>query len=126
MISYDSSQVNITGGNIGSDLYAYSESQITISGGKIGGGISAGIDNNCHSLIVFEGSNFAINGQNVGYGDSARSYASTGTLTGTLDSGDLLNNMFVIHGNSDIIFIPEPITISLLLIGSVGFLRKRK
>jgi hypothetical protein len=120
--SLSSSEVTISGGEINLFVEAWDNSRVTISGGTIGGRIAAIRD----GLITLVGSNFAVNGTPVGYGDFASDYAINGTLTGILANGDILNNTFsLIHPGADITFIPEPGTILLLGLGGLGVLRKR-
>jgi len=124
----DSSQVTISGGSIGLALIASETSEVTISGGLIGEEIWAGVHPTHDSLITFLGSDFAINGISVGYGefDTGGSDWVHGTLTGTLANGDPLNNGFYIYGDSSIVLVPEPATIGLLGLGSLVLLRKRR
>jgi hypothetical protein len=126
----------ISGGNHGY-LTVADYSQTTVRGGTFGGLIQAGSywdkGYGHHSLIVVEGTNFVINGIPVSYGDSARDYATqvqpwmySGTLTGTLANGDVLNTTIEIIDEADMIFvIPEPATLSLLLLGGL-WARKRR
>jgi hypothetical protein len=120
--SLGSSEVTISGGEINLFVEAWDNSRVTISGGTIGGRIAAVRD----GLITLVGSDFAVNGTPVAYGDFASDYAINGTLTGILANGDTLNNSFsLVHPGADITFIPEPGTILLLGLGGLGLRRKR-
>jgi len=120
--SLGSSEVTISGGEINLFVEAWDNSRVTISGGTIGGRIAAVRD----GLITLVGSNFAVNGTPVAYGDFASDYATSGTLMGILANGDVLNNSFsLIQPGADITFIPEPGTILLLGLGGLAVLRKR-
>ena len=50
----------------------------------------------------------------------------SGVLTGTLHSGALLNNSFSISTDASITLIPEPATLSLLALGGLALLRRRR
>ena len=112
---YDS-QVTVNDGSISELLWLHGRSNVTFSGGTIGTDITV----DAEALLTFVGSNFAIDGTPVGYGDLASNYAFTGTVTGTLANGDILNNDFTITSSfADITFIPEPATLLLLGLGAV-------
>jgi len=49
-----------------------------------------------------------------------------GTLTGTLDNGDPLDNEFYIYAGSRIALVLEPATLSLLALGGLALLRRRR
>jgi hypothetical protein len=120
--AHDNSQVYIYGGLI-NVLWTYHNSNVYISGGRIGGEICAYGDD---STITFVGSNFAINGASVEYGvfDTSGLDWVHGTLTGTLSSGDELNNEVYIYRDSHIVLIPEPAT--LFLLGLVAVILRSK
>ncbi|MBN2269302.1 MAG: PEP-CTERM sorting domain-containing protein [Sedimentisphaerales bacterium] len=121
--AFDNSEVTISGGEITVFVEAWDDVRMTISGGTISGQIAAIRD----SLITLVGSNFAVNGTPVGYGDSAKKYGIMGTITGILANGDMLNNSFSIVGiGADITFIPEPGTLLLIGLGGAGILRRRR
>ncbi len=128
LFARDSSQVTVSGGSIDLDLIASETSEVTISGGLISEGIWAGVRPTDDSLITFDGSDFAINGISVGYGefDTGGMDWVHGTLTGTLANGDPLNNGFYIYGDSSIVLVPEPATLSFLALGGLALLRKRR
>jgi len=128
LFAEDSSQVTVSGGSIDLDLIARGTSDVTISGGSIGGEIFAGHAYDDNSLITFVGRDFAINSISVGYGefDTGGMDWVHGTLTGTLADGDPLNNGFYIYGDSSIVLVPEPATLSFLALGSLALLKKRK
>lgn len=132
----------ISGGQLG-NLTVADYSQMTIKGGIFGeiysGSYRRAIDYETgeytiHSAsITFEGADFAINGNPVNYGDSARNYLtpinnwmSSGTLTGTLASGESIHSTIYIIEDSDIVFVPEPATLSLLVLGAMLAGRKRR
>lgn len=134
VIAHNNSQINISGGEVWLNLYAYNNSRIFITGGVLTdprGAISAGggyqsIDN---SIITISGNDFQIDGVNVGYGEiknnSGNDYLS-GHLTGILSDGGYLNRRFEIWEQSSIVLIPEPFTLSLLALGGLVLLRKRR
>lgn len=126
LLAFDSSQVTFFSGTIDFRLQASDNSEITVSGGLIGEEIWAGTSSSADAVITFEGSDFAINGTPVSYGefDTGGSASIHGTLTGTLTNGDFLNNSFYIHGDSSIILIPEPATLFMLGLGAVMLRRK--
>lgn len=117
-------------------LFIRDSSRLLFSGGFIQENICAGSSymQNHASLIQFAGSNFKVNGLSVPIGSSLRTYATwtlydgeyclSGRLTGTLANGGTLNNMFYIYDSSNIVVIPEPSMLLLLLCG-MPLLRKR-
>ncbi len=123
----ENSLVNISGGSIGTFsgawLSVHRNSQLLITGGTIDASLSVYDD----GQITISGSNFAIDGITVDYGQY---YASNypygkGTLTGTLANGDILDGSFNIYDDASIVLVPEPATILLLSLGGL-VLRKRK
>jgi len=141
---FDYSQVNMSGGSIGFELFTWDNSQALISGGSIaydlntsgesyveisGGLIGDELNVKDNSLITIFGSNFHVDGFPVGYG-----YITTGTinelgmltgnLTGVLNSGELIDNIFYIDPDSSIFLVPEPGTLILLGLGCL-ILRKK-
>jgi len=64
-----------------------------MSGGTVGGDVVA----DDTSTIIFVGTDFMVDGTPVPYGDLT---AGAGTLTGTLASGDPINNVFEGGGSS--------------------------
>jgi len=124
----DKSQIDITGGLIGFSLYANNNSQVSISGGLISNELIA--DNS--SVLTIYGSDFAVDGLDFGYGELTSILGGGWNdeparyLTGTLLSGDLLNNDFYIGHDASIVLIPEPATLLLLGLGAVMVMLKRK
>ncbi len=123
--------LEMTGGEVDETLKVYGDSTAIISGGKFNGFILSA------SEIFFEGVNFMVNGNPVEYGASLRDYAIPtsydggtwlgGIISGTLANGGVLNNQFYIaEYDADIVCIPEPCTLSLLGLGGLGLLRKRR
>ena len=125
LLTWDNSQAIVSGGLIASEIYAFGESYIEIYGGTIADVLNVR-DN---SLVEIYGSNFAVDGISVDYGPITTGTINelgmlTGTLTGTLDTGELMNNAFNIDPDATIILVPEPTT--LLLIGIGIFCLRRK
>ena len=104
--SYTDGQITVLGGYIDGGLFAVSSMPMILSGGIIGGGI--GLDSGSGGDLTIIGSDFKVDGIAVPYG----MYISTsnGHITGTLLSGDLLDNDFWYAGANHIIFatVPEP------------------
>lgn len=135
--SFDDSQVAISGGHIGIEVNAYMNSQLTFSGGVIGYQLRADGYSNViisggqpgyelwatqHGVVTIYGSDFSIDGLNVGYGPIT---VASGILTGTLASGEAINNDFYIYDDASIVLVPEPATVLLLALGGL-MLRKRR
>ena len=127
----DNSHITFSGGTSRTWLTADHNGTIRFSGGSIEYGILAGLyDETDTGLIIIEGTDFGVNGTAVEYGEYASDYAVpgmiwgysclTGTITGTLESGQYLSENFYIFGNSDITFVPEPATILLLGLGGLA------
>ena len=143
---FDYSHANISGGSIGFVLHTYEYSQATISGGSIaydlntsddsevfvsGGLIGDNIDVRDNSKVSIFGSNFEIDGAPVGYGEITTGTIDefgklTGTLTGILQVGDSLNNVFYIEPDASIFLVPEPATLLLLSLGALVLRRKNR
>lgn len=141
LTGWDNAQIEVLGGEVGDHLITYNDSHADLSGGSILGalglignstanwsGTSVGtafqLEHNSHLTIW--GSDFAIDGISVGYGDIintgeyVNSYGaaySMGTLTGILDNGNTINNTYYIYNNAYMTLTPEPTTLSLLLLG---------
>lgn len=100
-----------------------------------GGSIEGGIGVMDTGLVTLIGTDFQVNGHSVGFGDYASTWATpgvdpmgypwlTGTVTGFLTKGDIINNDFVLYYGGDIMFVPEPATLVLFLVGA-GLIRNR-
>jgi hypothetical protein len=106
--------VSITGGAI--DVLAIDNGTATLAGGTAGEMEVLGGD----TTLFIKGSGFAVDGIPVPYGDLA---ALSGTLTGTLASGDWLDSVFTREGlipDGTITLVPEPATAFLLAAGLAG------
>ena len=119
--SFNNSRVTITGGTIGGDLWVHDDSQVIIAGGTIG----MTLDVAYNGLLTIWGTDFAIDGSDVDYGEIIAGIAGS-HLTGILDSGEVIDNDFFVRQTASIILIPEPATFFLLLVGGVGLVRRRK
>ncbi len=87
LLATESSTVTMRGGRVEWSVTAFDSSSITMSGGTVGSGLWA-YD---ASLIEIVGGGFAVDGTSVPYGDLS---TMAGTLTGTLASGDPVDNDF--------------------------------
>jgi len=128
------STVMISGG-LATGLGATDSSTVTMSGGTVGLNLSA----TGSSTITIVGSNFAVDGSPVPFGDLA---AQTGTLTGRLALRDPINNVFQQGGGdyTGTITLAPPgylvvpalsrsgylALVSCLLIGTAGWLIRRR
>lgn len=117
----DNATLTMLGGRIEQDLVAVGGGIITIKGGTIGQEIKLDSPMGMQGDVYIYGTNFAINGVAVGPGR----YHQTGIFTGTLENGDILNNMVGFAGGNDVVLIPEPATMLLLTMGTL-YLRRRK
>jgi len=132
LLADGSSQVTISGGSIGWNLYAKHSSQVTIFGGSITRKLYLSSD----AVVTLYGSDFAVNGQPFGYGELTTILGSSyldepgRILTGTLLSGEAINNRFYIGNSAKIVLNPIPAPGALILggigVGFVAWLRKRK
>jgi len=118
--AFGSSQVNFSGGTLGHTLEVVENSQVTFSGGLVQNRIVAEND----GILRIIGSDFAVDGTPVGYTEL---YSLLGgdwhsephrRLTGTLLSGEPIDNEFYISYNAQIVLTPEPATLLLLGLGS--------
>lgn len=106
--------VSITGGTIG--LLANYDATATLEGGTV----SEMHVFSDYSTLSIRGSGFAVDGIPVPYGDLT---PLTGTLTGTLASGDAISSAFTredFFSPGTITLIPEPSTTLLLACGLAG------
>lgn len=132
LLADGSSQVTISGGSIGWNLYAKHSSQVTIFGGSITRKLYLSND----AVVTLYGSDFAVNGQPFGYGELntilGGSYLDEPgrQLTGTLLSGEAINNPFYIGYSAKIVLATTPAPGALILgsigVGFVAWLRRRR
>lgn len=128
LIPHQNSTVNMSGGSVNM-LLVDDNSTVEISGGSFESSLQAGGT----STVYLEG-NFSVNGTPLVYGDSLKDFGTFfsagnyyyGTIIGTLADGSSLDNEFYVSSTADIIIIPEPATVSLLALGGLALLRKRK
>lgn len=117
--AYTQSDVLLSGGTIDGDVVASEVASIVMSGGTVGGSILA---EGSADIQIF-GSDFRVDGVPVPIGTLL---ATSGLLTGTLDSGEALSNLFI-QGESgpdatytgSIILVPEPDVGLLALLGTI-------
>jgi len=131
-----SSEATVSGGAIGIRLVAGGSSLLTITGGDLGySTTSSEILATGSSVVTLIGSNFAVNGQDIGYGILTSISGSTygdepwRHLSGTLLSGDDFSMFFKIAYDAKIVTIPAPSALILVIIGlgcSSWKLRKHK
>ena len=117
-----SSTVTISEGTVNS-LITYGSSTVTISGGTLGWSLNA----HDSSTITMVGRDFAVDGVPIPYGNLTE---QTGTLTGTLASGESIDNIFYQGGGSytgTITLVPEPSTALLYAcaLTTLALLRRR-
>jgi len=144
-VTYETNRTNISGGYI-TQLNASGSCQVNISGGELdsylfvaetglvdisGGSIESDLFTYDQSRIQIFGFDFAVDGQPFGYGELTSilggfpSIEPVRHLTGTLLSGELIDNDFYIGHDAKIILIPEPATVFLLGLGGLLIRKKR-
>lgn len=127
IVANNTSRVDITGGVINGGLSAM-RGQIFIHGGDINGGLT-GLYN---GVLWIYGSNFAVDGQSVSYGELTsllgKLYVNEPIrhLTGTLATGDSFDNPFQLGQTSKIMLVPEPTTLLMLGLGGLVLKRRRR
>ncbi len=108
------SEFNMYNGSVGGNVKANGTGSVYLRGGAVGGDLLMW-DN---SSLIVEGSGF-----NYPYG----TYTSMmGILTGTLLNGDLICTPFELHGYSTMTLIPEPATLTLLCVGVLCAIRRKR
>jgi PEP-CTERM motif len=132
ILAEGSSHVSILGGSIFTDgsglrsntygIDALGNSQVSISGGTItvanNGGATLAINAADSSQVKIFGNNF-----NFPLGAIV---PLSGTLTGTLPNGGIINWAFSRASTASITLVPEPSTITLLALGAVGLAAMRR
>lgn len=117
--------VNISGGSI-QDLFADAFSKINVSGSSIGGTLAS----NWSAILIIYGSDFAVDGEPFGYGELTSILGGfyrdepIRRLSGTLVSGEPIDNDFYVGYDAKIVLVPEPAT--LLLLGLGGLIIRKK
>lgn len=105
----EGSQVDIFGGSIIGWLCASGSSQVNISGGSIGGYLALWDE----SILTINGWGFVVDGQPFGYGELTSISGGwwqdepVRHLTGTLASGELIDNDFYIGHDASILLVSE-------------------
>ena len=80
------------------------------------------------SILEITGTDFAINGTPVAYGEYTNGGTGEihGTLTGTLANGDSINSGFWIYDNSKMVLTLEPATMAMLALGGLVIIRRKR
>ncbi|MCJ7730067.1 MAG: PKD domain-containing protein [Sedimentisphaerales bacterium] len=119
LITLGNSQVTMSGGTNACSLNTYDSSRFNWSGGTMEGELMLGMEDGSTAIVTIYGYNFAIDGTPFGFGEITSILGGDWGdepfrhLSGTLLSGDLLNNDFRIGYNAKIILVPEPNTLPI-------------
>lgn len=111
----------MSGGHLAGTLLVYNDCEARISGGTLGGDIVVG-----YGHLEILGTNFAIDGVPVASGPVTQ---VTGTLTGTLRSGDPIDNAYELSSlEATTLTVPEPSWLRLqgAVVASLFVLRSRR
>lgn len=129
--SYNNTQFTLNGGSVYGRLFAHDNSFFDLKEGSWNysdGNIFFVYEN---SIVNLYGTNFTVNEQTVAPGDSLKDYVEfngtfyRGSLEGELLNGSAISGDFFIYNNADMVFIPEPATLSLLTLGGLALIRKK-
>lgn len=116
-------EVNITGGTFDDHLFSFHNANLNLSGGVVGGDLHT----NQNSTMTVFGTGF-----NFAYGDyGVKDILNGANLTGFLADGTAINSLVVIQEDSMVTLaapaiVPEPATLSLLSLGGLMLLRRRR
>lgn len=124
LIARANSNVVVSGGLVSGRLRTYDHSNVTVSGGTMGGSIRI-----FGGTLVVDGQDYVIDGYSLPHGgtfDTGGLAERYGSLTCTLANGEPMANNFTIYDGGSLVLIPEPATMSLLALGGVGVLLRRK
>jgi hypothetical protein len=117
--AHDSSTVNISGGSVDGILTAYNTSAVNISGGSVGSLYACDT-----SFVTFHGRDFSVHEGLWLEGDRV---LGTGILTGEwADGTPWAVNIVENQAGASILAIPEPATLSLLALGGIALVRRRR
>ncbi len=131
--SWFESNAAFTGGTVNGDLDAWETSNMVWNGGTLVGELFAGDA----AILTVRGFDFRVDG--VPVPDDYELVATTGVLTGTLESGDPINNVFYQGGHDyygdgswfvtgTITLVPEPgkVLLQAIALLSIGLLSGRR
>ncbi len=142
LYAYDSGQITMSQGSVKHFFVVKNNGRAMLSGGSIlelvtcdsgqltiSGGAWTWLEVENNSYVTIKGSNFAINGTPVNFGEitSLGVYPNDSfrRLTGILANGDIIDNQFRISGTAKLLLVPEPATLLLLGLGGVILRKKR-
>ena len=116
-------QLQITGGHIGGEILINGSGQVKISGGEFDNRISISDSAN----VVFEALNCTLDGHSVtGLITNPLSQPNQGHLIGLILDGSQLDIQLNLAGNASVMLIPEPVSLSFLILGTLFLKRERR
>lgn len=153
LAALENSSIDLHGGVIDDLVHAADESSFNMHGGDVygilatkhgefnlrGGTIATLLVTRENATVYVYGSGFEVTTTNgtlpLSYGDRLSDYGIlandslnnylTGTLSGILEDGTGINNVFNIYDTSDIVIVPEPISLLVLALGGAAVLRRK-
>jgi hypothetical protein len=126
-LSINGASVEISNVSVIGNLSVIYNSTLTMLDGTVGGDFQLRES----GVLLLDGFDFAIDGVAVDYGDITSMLGGRlphepfRTLTGTLQSGDIINNQFRIGDDAQITLVPEPCTMLLFIFGGIILRRNR-